>query len=897
MLEDAGWSVQDYKSVDFTTSRGVALREFPVATGFADYMLLVDRKAVGVVEAKKEGTPLGGVDTQSAKYLEGLPSHVHRVGTPLPFAYESTGVKTRFRDVRDPDYRSRFVYFFHRPETLMGWAGEPETLRARLKGMPPLVRGGLRECQVEAIEGLERSLSENRHRSLIQMATGSGKTFTAVSVAYRLIKHAGARRILFLVDRANLGRQTDKEFQQYATPDDGRKFTELYNVQHLAGGGIDPVSKVCISTIQRLYSMLRGEELEEELDESSLNEITSAEDRQKEVSYNPQIPIETFDFVIVDECHRSIYNVWRQVLEYFDAFLVGLTATPSKQTFGFFDQNLVMEYNHERAVADGVNVGYDVYRIKTEIGERGGRVDAGIYVDYRDKATREIRWNQLEETLEYTAKELDRSVVAEDQIRTVIQEYKNRLSTDLFPGREVVPKTLIFAKDDSHADDIVDIVREEFGKGNEFCKKITYRTSEKSETLISEFRTSPVLRIAVTVDMISTGTDVKPLEVLIFMRDVKSQTYYEQMVGRGTRTISETDLRAVTGDARRKTHFVLIDAIGVTETAKGTDVRPLERKPTIAFDNLLSQVAFGGRDTDTLTSLASRLSRLDRQIDDKDRQTIREASGGKDPSELANALLDAVDPDKQRQHAERTHETDTPTEEQVRKAAATLTERACQPFDAPGLRDMLASLKRKSEQVIDRVSEDRVIYAGYDYDKARQMITNFQQFIEKNRDELTALQIIYNRPYSERHLTLKEIRQLADALDDPPYLLDTEALWKAYERLESARVRGASPQRLLTDVVSLVRFAMGKDEVLEPYPAFVERRFEDWLARHDGDFTEEQVEWLQMIKDHIAASLTIEPEDFGYAPFSDRGGRLRAARLFGPELPKLLDELNEELAA
>jgi len=894
MLERAGWSVQDKDSVDFTASRGVAIREFPLEAGFADYMLFVDRQAVGVVEAKKKGTALSGVATQSRKYLDGLPPHVKRVGTPLPFVYESTGVETMFRDVRDPEYRSRRVYAFHRPGTLMELAQESKTLRARLKTMPPLETAGLRGCQVEAIGGLERSLAQNRSRSLIQMATGSGKTFTAVSSAYRLIKHAGAGRVLFLVDRANLGRQTLKEFQQYATPDDGRKFTELYNVQHLAGGGIDPVSKVCISTIQRLYSMLRGEDLDESLDESSLNELTSTAERTKEVVYNPQIPIETFDFVVIDECHRSIYNVWRQVLEYFDAFLIGLTATPSKQTFGFFDQNLVMEYNHERAVADGVNVGYDVYRIRTEIGEQGGRVDAGFYVDYRDKATREVRWGQLDETLEFTARELDRSVVVRDQIRTVLRAYKQRLFTDLFPGRSVVPKTLIFAKDDTHAEDIVEVVREEFAKGEEFCKKITYKTSEKAETLISEFRTSPVLRIAVTVDMISAGTDVKPLEALIFMRDVKSQTYYEQMVGRGTRTISETDLQAVTGDADRKTHFVLLDAIGVTETAKNTDIRPLERKPTVAFDNLLGMVAFGSRDPDTLTTLASR---LDRQLDERDRQTIRDASDGKDPSALANALLDAVDPDQQHRHAKEANGTDSPTEAKIREAAAALAERACEPFDAPGLRNTLTGLKRRSEQVIDRVSEDRVVYAGYDYDKARQMVTNFERFIEDNRDELTALQIIYSRPYAERRPTLQEIRQLADALDDPPHFLDAGALWKAYERLESAKVRGASPQRLLTNVVSLVRFAMGKDEVLEPYPDLVQRRFEEWLARRDGDFTEEQVEWLRMIKDHIAASLTIEPEDFGYAPFSDRGGRLRAARLFGPDLPKLLDELNEELAA
>ena len=444
-------------------------------------MLFVDGQAVGVIEAKKEGTPLSGVDTQSQKYLDGLPPYVRRVQTPLPFAYESTGIETVFRDVRDPDYRSRRVFWFHRPQALMEWAQQPDTLRARLREMPPLITRGLRECQVEAINGLEHSFTENRPRSLIQMATGSGKTYTAVSFSYRLVKHAGAKRVLFLVDRANLGRQTLKEFQQYVTPDDGRKFTELYNVQRLSGSTIDPVSKVAISTIQRLYSMLRGEEMDEELDETSSHELMYLDEKPREVVYNPDVPIETFDFIVVDECHRSIYNVWRQVLEYFDAYIIGLTATPSKQTLGFFNRNLVMEYNHERAVADGVNVGYDVYRIKTRIGEQGSMVEAGYYVDYRDKATREVRWSQLDETLEYDPSALDRSVVARDQIRTVVRAYRDKLP-ELFPERTEVPKTLIFAKDDSHAEDIVEVVREEFGKETSSARKSRTAPRRKPKT-------------------------------------------------------------------------------------------------------------------------------------------------------------------------------------------------------------------------------------------------------------------------------------------------------------------------------------------------------------------------------------------------------------------------------
>jgi type I restriction enzyme, R subunit len=896
MLATAGWSVQDMRDFDLSAGPGVVIREFPLASGFADYMLFVDGRAVGVVEAKKAGTPLSGVDTQSQKYLEGLPPYVQTVQKPLPFAYESTGIETVFRDVRDPDYRSRRVFWFHKPQTLMEWAQQPDTLRARLRGMPPLITRGLRDCQVEAVTGLEDSLADNRPRSLIQMATGSGKTYTAVSFSYRLVKHTGARRVLFLVDRANLGRQTLKEFQQYVTPDDGRKFTELYNVQRLSGSTIDPVSKVSISTIQRLYSMLRGEEMDEELDETSSHELTRLDEKPREVVYNPEVPIETFDFIVVDECHRSIYNVWRQVLEYFDAYLIGLTATPSKQTLGFFNRNLVMEYNHERAVADGVNVGYDVYRIKTKIGEQGSKVEAGYYVDYRDKATREVRWSQLDETLEYDPSALDRSVVARDQIRTIVRAYRDKLP-ELFPDRTEVPKTLIFAKDDSHAEDIVEVVREEFGKGNEFCKKITYRTTEKAEDLIASFRNSYNPRIAVTVDMISTGTDIRPLEVVLFMRDVKSQTYYEQMVGRGTRTISETDLLAVTPDARRKTRFVLIDAVGVTETSKNTDVRPLERKPSVSFDSLLNMVAFGSRDADTLTSLASRLARLDRQLDQRDREAVKEAAGDKDLSELTNALLDAVDPDAQKEHAREAYSTESPTEEQLERSARELAQGATGPFNSPALRNVLIHAKQKNEQVIDTVSEDRVIYAGYDFDKAQQMVTSFERFIEENKDELIALQIIYGQPYGQRHLTLEAIRQLAEALDDSPYYLDVEHLWEAYWRLEQARVKGAGPEKLLTNIVSLVRFATGKDEVLEPYPELVERRFDGWLARQERPFTPEQVEWLRMIKDHIAASLTIEPDDFGYAPFSQKGGRLKAARLFGSELPNLLDELNEELAA
>ena len=671
LLLAAGWQVQDYNDLNLGASIGIAVREFPLTTGFADYLLFIDREAVGAIEAKPEGTTLSGVEDQTWGYLSGLPEEIPHIHNPLPFGYESTGTETFFVNLRDPEPRSRRIFAFHKPETLRDFLIQDETLRARLKEMPSLMTGSLRDCQFEAIANLEQSFTEAKPRALIQMATGSGKTYAAVSFIYRLIKFAGAKRVLFLVDRKTLGEQALNEFKQYVTPDDGRKFTELYNVQHLTSNALDPVSRVCITTIQRLYSMLKGDaELDSQVEDQSLFDDTPVPEKPVEISYNPQIPIETFDFVITDECHRSIYNLWRQVLEYFDAFLIGMTATPSKQTLGFFNQNLVMEYNHERAVADGVNVGYEVYRIQTEISTRGSKVEAGYYIDIRDKLTREKRWEMLDEDLEYKANQLDRNVVSMDQIRTVISTFKEKLP-EIFPDRNEVPKTLIFAKDDSHAEDIVRIVREEFGKGNDFCKKITYRTEEKAENLIASFRNSYYPRIAVTVDMISTGTDIKPLECLIFMRDVKSQVYFEQMKGRGTRTITPTDLESVTPGAHHKTHFVIVDAVGVCERDK-TDTRPLERKKSVSFERLVKSVALGVRSKDTLTTLAGRLARLDREIDTKDREELKQVANGKPMKQIIHELLDAVDPDKQQAKAREIFQTEKPTEEQVKKATREL---------------------------------------------------------------------------------------------------------------------------------------------------------------------------------------------------------------------------------
>ncbi|WP_411847433.1 DEAD/DEAH box helicase family protein [Roseibacillus persicicus] len=1156
-LSAAGWTVQDLSQLNLSASRGVAIREVRSQGGPADYILFVDGKALGVVEAKKEGTTLSSVAEQSTRYTHARKWIPQRWADPLPFTYESTGVETNFRDQRDPDSRSRSVFAFHTPEHLLALVQQPDTLRERLQTLPanhPLVIAPLRDCQVSAITGLEESLADNRPRALLQMATGSGKTYTAVTQAYRLIKHAGAQRILFLVDRGNLGRQTINEFQQFTTPDDGRKFTDLYNVQMLGPGGIDPVCKVTVSTIQRLFSQLKGTELDEEADEISGYEFNSgcgvspqlsSKDQSQDgsatlpVTYNPRIPIETFDFVIIDECHRSIYNLWRQVLDYFDAFLIGLTATPSKATLGFFDRNLVTEYPHVQAVADGVNVGYDIYRIKTKISEEGTTLDAGFDYQKRDRLTREKRWAIQDEEQTIAKTQLDRSVVVPDQIRTVIRTFREKLFTDLFPGRsgDWVPKTLIFAKTDEHAEDIVNLVREEFGKGNDFCKKVTYKAGGKPEDIIKAFRTAPEFRIAVTVDMIATGTDIKPLECLLFLRDVRSQLYFEQMKGRGTRTIDATDLAIVTPDAGSKTRFVLVDAVGVTESDK-TDSRPLERKPTVPFDKLLQSVALGLHDEDTLTSLANRLARLDRSLSDSDKEELQ-ATGGLSLKQLASHLLQATDPDtiekvaetsrlsspeaeKLQQEAATTfnffnqeaetiktqgaslpqgyqdgviyfvtfrladslpqeklkvfasekelwlkqnpephtaeqkaeyHErfpqrlqqwldlgygsmilkdaaanqlvcnaithfdgdryqldefvvaanhvhilvapqgdhslseilhswksftakellklpieqelTTAPTvwqkeswdhivrseaslnrfreyirahkvaeasclrpswEDLQRDAAATLANKAVAPVASnPAYRDLLEKKRRDREVTIDHLTGDEVISAGYDEEKARQLVTSWKTFLDDNQDEITALQILYNKPHAKRHLVYEELKALADAIARPPYHIAPAEVWSAYEHLEK-RPLTRNPVKTLTNLITLVRHTVDPTTTpLAPFPELVEQRYQAWLTQQQtptpGEavrsefttqnsplttprFTESQIKWLSVIRDYIAlngAFATDDQSDYLEAwqsVDSDEGVPLAVAkRVFGQDPKPLIEELNEVLVA
>ncbi len=903
LLTAAGWVVQDKKTINFNAGHGIAVREYQTDIGPADYALFVNKRAVGVIEAKPEdwGHKITTVEDQSQGYASATLKWVNNQA-PLRFVYESTGIITRFTDGRDPAPRAREIFNFHHPETLAEWLAQPQTLRARLQQMPPLDTSGLRDCQITAITNLEESFKQDKPRALVQMATGSGKTFTAITATYRLLKHAGAKRILFLVDTKNLGEQAEQEFMAFLPNDDNRKFTELYTVQRLKSSFVATDTQVSISTIQRMYSLLKGEELDEATEESpTANGLLNK--APLPVVYNSKIPPEFFDFIVIDECHRSIYNLWRQVIEYFDAYLIGLTATPDNRTYGFFKKNVVSEYDHEKAVADGVNVGNEIYVIETEKTKQGGILTAKQQVEKRERLTRKKRWEIQDEDETYTAKQLDRNIVNPDQIRTVIRTFKEKLP-EIFPGRQEVPKTLIFAKTDSHADDIINTVREEFGEGNQFCKKITYKIEEDPKSVLAQFRNDYHPRIAVTVDMIATGTDVRPLECLLFMRDVKSRNYFEQMKGRGTRTLDADSLKKVTPSATSaKTHYVIVDAIGVTKSLK-TASQPLITKPGVSLKELAMGVMMGVRDEDTVSSLAGRLARLDRQIDDKDRARISEKAGGKPLLLIVGELLNAINPDTVEQKAlqiARQPEGTNPGDSAREKARDQLVGQAANVFTGE-LVELIDSIRRDKEQTIVHDDLDSVTRAEWDGDttkNARTLTQEFADYLREQQNDIDALTIYFQTPARRAEVSYDMIKALLDRLRQDRPKLAPLRVWQAYAHLE--HYQGDNPISDLTALVALIRRVTGLDSALFTYNNTVRRNFQSWIMqRHSGageKFNEAQMAWLHMIRDHIISSFHMERDDLEMAPFDAQGGMGKMYQLFGEKMDEVIEELNRELVA
>jgi type I restriction enzyme R subunit len=897
MLRLAGWNVQDANAINLFAADGVAVREVATAKGVADYLLYVEKKLVGVIEAKREGKILSPVEAQSARYAESLTASQQFAAwrIPLPFRYETTAIETHFTNTLDPVPRGRQVFSFHQPRTLTRWMREadddPEvpTFRARLQGMPALDARGLRAAQTRAIVGLEESLARDEQRGLIQMATGAGKTYMAVAEVYRLLKYTKARRVLFLVDRNNLGKQAYTEFDNYITPDDGRKFTELYNVERLGSAALKDSTKVVISTVQRLYARLRGEPIDPDVEDEAYDSYDTG--GVVEVEYSADLPPETFDLIIVDECHRSIYGVWRQVLEYFDAYLAGMTATPVKQTFGFFHQNLVSEYTYRESVVDEVNVDFDVYRIRTEHAERGATIDRGIVVPIMSRPTRRRRYEELEDDFTWTGSQLGRKVISTGQLRLVMETFRDRLFSEIFPGRTYVPKTLIFAVDDNHAEEIVQMVRTVFGKGNDFCQKITYKAANP-DNLIAAFRNSPDLRIAVTVNMIATGTDIRPLECVFFLNEVKSWALFEQMKGRGARTIDPAELKQVTPDVENKTRFVIVDAVGVTDSPR-VDATPLVQhtEKQISLEALLNKVGSLTISPDEASTLAGRLARLSLQITPEERSEL-EGLAGRPLHEVIASVSSCADPD---------------TVEQAqasggKSAVHDLVVQAVRPLAENGeLRQRLLEIRRAHDVYWDEVNRDKLLEAAAQDPRLRaeDVVTSWRAYLEEHRGEITAIETAYRSGQPGR-VAYSKLKELAARIARPPHEWTPEELWWAYERLNLAASQPGAKHGPI-DLISLIRFELGLDAEPKPHRSVVEERYAAWLVKQQQagvNFTADQLWWLDHIRDVVSTTAAIDHTELEKAPFTDRGGIDGFLATFSDtNAATLLTDLNRNLTA
>ena len=839
---DAGWEVinrDDYEP----TCTAVAIREGLLKGNLeADYFLFINGKAVGVLEAKREETDAFSsiVCEQAALYAKSVPNIYQTYQKPLPFIFTSNGKELYFCDFREQDHYFKQIMTIPTPHELVKKLG----INDYFAGLPTLHKKGLRDCQYEAITELEKSFRSGQKRALMVLATGAGKTYTACLAAYRMLSYTPMRRVLLLVDRNNLGKQAEGEFGTFRLTENGEAFNTIFTVNRLRSSSIPSESNVIISTIQRLFSFLKGDAIEDNEDDDE-NEPT------EEVILPPNLdlPHDYFDMIIIDECHRSIYKNWRKVLEYFDtARLVGLTATPIPETMAFFNNNRIVNYKLEKSIVDGVNVDCRVYRIKTQVTETGGAILEGEKFKEETRYTGEVKTVSSKETKTYTNKELNRSIINPAQIKLILSTYRDVVYTELFndpqrePNMDYLPKTLIFALNEAHATNIVQIAKEVFGRTDDrFVQKITYSAGDSNE-LIRQFRNDKDFRIAVTCTLVATGTDVKPLEVVMFMRDVESLPLYIQMKGRGVRTIGDEQLRNVTPNAFSKDCFYLVDAVGVTEHEKTIPTASDEpTTKTITLKELLERISHGYIPDEYLKRLAATLARIYNKADDSQRKEFTRLSRD-DMKELSARIYDALEKGTLPPFVS----TEKPNLERkglVSPLANHADARRYLLILAAGFVNTLMP------------GEDTLISKGFSIEEAKNTTEAFEEFCRENADEIEALRIIYNN--EGEPITYSMLKDLEHKLKMANNHFAPKQIWNSYAVLSPGKVKRSTTKEesdALTNIIQLVRFAFRQIERLDSVVTTSKQYFNLWLGQNQREITDKQREVISRIVDYIASN-------------------------------------------
>ena len=869
LLKKAGWSIVPRDQYSPGVS-AVAIEEGLLKGNLeADYLLFLEGKAIGVLEAKKESVSLDDiVANQAENYTHKLLPMYQYWENPLPLIYLSNGKELLFKNAKIPGSTYQKLDAMHTPKEMVKLAG----INSFFAGLPTLDPKGLRDCQYEAITNLEASFRNSQRKALIVLATGAGKTFTACLAAYRFLAYTPARRVLFLVDRNNLGKQAEGAFGDFKLTENGEPFSTIYTTERLRSGKISDKTNLVICTIQRLFSVITGQELQDDDD----GESSFESDTQPDVELNGKLllPPDFFDLIIVDECHRSIYGRWRKVLEYFkEARIIGLTATPGDETMAFFNNNRVVNYTLEKSIVDEINVDCRVYRIRTSATENGGEIHKGEKYREITTYTGEKRMTRAVEATPYQANDLDRAVINPEQIKLVLESYKNAVYSELYPSRDpniaYIPKTLIFAKSDAHADNIIKIIREQVFPGQcpEFAQKITYSAGD-SNALIKNFRNDKKFRIAVTVTLVATGTDVKPLEVLIFMRDVNSESLYVQMKGRGVRTITDDALRNVTPNADSKDIFYLVDAIGVTEHVKNSQAPEPTDGVNISLEKLLEQITHGYLPDDNLRLLAARLARINSKSTEEQRAEFTDLAG-MEMKEIASNIYEAFENGSLA--AAPFESSNQPNE--LRKALVqplALHEKA---------RKFLLILNAGFVKIL-QPGRDTLISTGFSVENAQETITKFEEYVQTHRDEEEALRIIAEN--TGEPITYAMLEDLKKKFLTANSQFSIDNLWHSYKVVNQDTVvpfKDATEKEALTNLIQLVRFSLKMIPELRSLTSLAAQRFELWCGQTQRDP-------LSETQRYIAREITNYVVSNGYgsrAAFAERNKSLliQAKKAFG----------------
>ena len=860
-LIDVGWDIVSRN--EYVPKSTSAVKEALMkGNKESDYLLFVDDKAIAVVEAKKEDDSLGPEVEKQAEDYARTPQNWYGLWYKglIPLVYMANGRKIYFKNLlNDPDGDYVEISEMHSPKKMLSLINQKSDYGA----LPRLEKTGLRDCQYDAEIGLEKSIKEGKKKNLVILATGSGKTYLACLASYRLLNYTATNRVLFLVDRNNLARQAEAEFSQFDRTEGQQEMSSLYEIKRLKKES-DIKADIVISTIQKLFAVLTGQTLSDDNEDAEDEQTTADEEKdEKEVitlGNDLKLPPDYFKLIIVDECHRSIYGKWKAVLDYFsDATIMGLTATPTPEAYAYFDKNVIEEYTYDESVVDGVNVPSRVYRISTEITEHGGAIKSGTrFIETSRKSGQTISY-VAEQSVDYDTTQLDRSVVNRDQIRKVLLAYKNAVYEELYPERDknwaYVPKTLIFAKDDNHASEIVegvkDVFKDEFDNNEcpeHFVQKITYSSGD-SNGLIRALRTEKDFRIAVTVTLVATGTDVRPLEVVLFMKDVRSDVLYTQMKGRGCRVISDDKLREVTPNADTKECYYIVDGVGVTEHEKIIPHPVINQGPgkkVLSLEHLLEHLAHNEVSDENLWLLRDYCSTINRRYENNalfgKHLDYFITTYGFAPKTIAGNIQQATDDgillkDKYID----------PSHDNTRRMSL-----INDLISNTAARKKLLEMQR-GYIVSTGEDPDAVIYAGFSKETAKTFIDSFENYLNENKDSIEALRIIYNSEDTIiMHSMLSELRErlLSESRQYGVY-----QIWKNYEVLDTEgnvdELDVKTNVNALTNLIQIVRYAYKKNQKLTSLIKGYAKRFNLYCGQQQRVLTKEQVDIMHQVAEFI----------------------------------------------